>query len=263
MNSRFLLRKEIEMVQAVSVRDVETSRHVHKPVGDASLGPPNWRTNYFGKKSDGQLKNVPQAFRLDMPAEKVVKPHFHAVDQYQVFVSGTGNLGRNPAPTLCVHYVDHHTGYGPIVAGMGGFSYFTFRARSDSGAVYLEDPGFRERLKPTKKRHHNVGNIVLSIGPVMSTREAVREDPVIDAEADGLHSVLLRAGAGMTVSCPNPKGSGGQFVFIVNGDLVVNGSPYPLYSIIWIDAGDPALQAQAGPNGVEALVLQFPEAVAE
>lgn len=245
-------------MQAISARDVEASRHIHKPDGDVSMGPPNWRTNYFGKKSDGQLRNVPQVFRIDMPSEKIVKSHFHAVDQYQVFVSGSGNLGRNAIPTLCVHYVDHHTGYGPIVAGVGGFSYFTFRARTDSGAVYLETPGYRERLKPSKKRHHSVSNIVLSIDPVMAAREVVQAETVISAEEDGLCSVLLRAGAGMTVTCPDPQGSGGQFVFVVNGDLMVDDNLYPQYSVIWVDANDAALRCQAGPNGTEALILQFP-----
>jgi hypothetical protein len=244
------------MVQAVSINDVAGKR---RQLLGGSGGEPNWQTGYFGKKAeDGKVKNAPQAFRIDMPANKVIKPHFHEVDQYQVFVAGTGKFGRDDASTVAVHYADHYTGYGPIVAGPGGFSYFTLRAQTDTGAVYLHNDGFREKLKPSRKRHHTVTSVGLSIEPVLATRETVSIEPLFEADTDGLACFMLRVGAGKETVCPDPKGSGGQYIFIVNGDLVLGEQSYPPYSMVWVAADDGALAFKAGPSGAEVLVLQYP-----
>lgn len=68
----------------------------------------------------------------------VVDTHYHAVEQWQVFVDGSGTLGRHSALPGALHYVDRYTGYGPIVAGPRGLTYFTIRAMSDPGAQFLD-----------------------------------------------------------------------------------------------------------------------------
>src|SRR5262245_6237067 len=132
------------MVQAISGDVALKGRRVIKSRG---TGEEHWRTDFLGKQGDGTIKeHQPQAFLIEMSANEVIVPHFHEVDQFQVFVSGSGNVGRaaEAHQPLMVHYADHHTGYGPINAGPHGYSYFTLRAKSDPGATYLHNPGYRE-----------------------------------------------------------------------------------------------------------------------
>ena len=175
------------MVQAITGERALKGRRIIKSGG---TGGEHWRTDFLGKRSDGEIRDhQPQAFLIEMQANEVIVPHFHEVDQFQVFVSGSGSLGRDrdAAQPLTVHYADHHTGYGPINAGPQGYSYFTLRARSDSGAVYLHQPGYREKLKPSRKRHGTASGLTLSTEPVLLERkEAAIERLLQDLDgADG------------------------------------------------------------------------------
>ena len=153
------------MVQAVAGEQALKQRKV---VTSGGTGAQYWRTNFLGKRGDGQLsEDQPQAFLVEMSANETIVPHFHEVDQFQIFVAGSGGMGRNAAAPLVVHYADHHTGYGPINAGPQGYSYFTLRAKSDPGAHYLHKPGYRDLLKPSLKRHATVSGVALSTEPVL------------------------------------------------------------------------------------------------
>ncbi len=225
----------------------------------SGTGEQHWRTDFLGQRSDGQIKDTqPQAFLIEMSANEVIVPHFHEVDQFQVFVAGGGGLGRNNdiANPITVHYADEYTGYGPINAGPNGYSYFTLRARSDSGAVYLHQPGYREKLKPSKKRHFAV-NVTLSTEPVLMTRATVALEPLAEQDGDGPCAFILRAGAGMAATGPDPKDTGGQYYLVANGALEREGQSYPVWSTIFVDAGEAPLAVQAGPKGLETLILQF------
>jgi hypothetical protein len=248
------------MVQAMAGEQALKGRRVVKSLG---TGEEHWRTDFLGKRSDGEIKDhQPQAFLIEMKADEVIVPHFHEVDQFQVFVAGDGSLGRNneAAQPLSVHYADHHTGYGPINAGPQGFSYFTLRAKSDSGAVYLHKPGYRERLKPSRKRHGIAPGLTLSTEPVLMERKEVTVEkllPELDG-TDGLAASLTRMGPGMTLAAPDPAGSGGQYCLVVNGSLELDGASYPSWSTLFVAAGDALLELRAGAKGLEALLLQFP-----
>ena len=61
-----------------------------------------------------------------------------------------------------MRYPNHHTGYGPILGGAQGFSDFKLRPQTDSGAVKIDKLGYRENLKPSKKRHCLVNLVVKS-----------------------------------------------------------------------------------------------------
>ena len=73
------------------------------------------------------------------PEDIVVRPHFHQVDQFQVFTGGDGHIGRHAIKPTFVHYVDAYKPYGPIVSGPLGFQYVTIRASGDPGPQYMPD----------------------------------------------------------------------------------------------------------------------------
>jgi hypothetical protein len=192
-----------------------------------------------------------------MQANDRILPHFHEVDQFQVFVAGRGGLGRGAfEPPVTVHYADRYTGYGPLDAGPQGYSYFTLRANTDPGPVYLHSPDYRQKLKPSKKRHAAV-QLALSTAPVLAHRSEVALEPLIEGHDDGLAAWLLRAGAGASVTGPAPGGSGGQFFLVLNGSLELQGASYPTWSTLFLDAREDPLQCRAGPAGCEVLLAQF------
>src|SRR5690348_13864030 len=100
------------MVQAVSSEIAKRNRQQETTRGSQRT---QWRIEYLGTRSN-KIEGEPQAFIAEMDANGTVKPHFHQVDQFQVLVDGSGTLGRSPAPVIALHYADHHTAYGPIVA---------------------------------------------------------------------------------------------------------------------------------------------------
>jgi len=246
------------MVQAVAGANALKARRLVKSNG---TGEEHWRTDFIGQRGEGVTREEPQAFLIEMSANEVIVPHFHEVDQFQVFVSGSGSLGRQAAAgPIAIHYADHHTGYGPINASAQGFSYFTLRARTDPGAVYLHKPGYRERLKPSKKRHGVADGISLSTEPVlMSRKELAVEHLLTDLDgSDGLAATLIRMGPRMSWTGPGPAATSGQHYLVINGSIELRGEEYPAWSTVFVPHTDPALEVHAGHKGLEVLVLQYP-----
>ena len=245
------------MTIAVTAAQAASGRRVVKSTG---TGEEHWRTEYIGKRMD-QVQETPQAFLIEMSPNEVIVPHFHEVDQFQVFVAGAGSLGRDTHPVrpLAVHYADHHTGYGPITAGAQGYSYFTLRARTDSGAVYLHKPGYREKLKPSRKRHHTAPDIVTSTEPVLLARREISRETLFSDNDSALGSWMLRLGPHMQTAGPDPRGSGGQYYLVVNGSLLVDGKSCAAWTTIFVGPEDAALPLRAESRGAEVLLMQFSE----
>jgi hypothetical protein len=93
---------------------------------------------------------APVAFLIEQSPDSVVQSHFHHNDEFQVVVAGSGLIGRNPVAPVSVHYAGGYTGYGPVVAGPKGITYFTLRPRYEAGALYLPDD------RPAMKRAPSV-----------------------------------------------------------------------------------------------------------
>lgn len=245
------------MIQAVNHEVAIKSRRT----GTSSNGQRRWYTDLIGKQKVDQVEDGPQSHYTEMDVNGVIVPHFHQVSQFQIFVSGTGSIGRNALPLIGLHYADHHTAYGPINAGPNGLGLFTLRAQSDPGAIYLSKPGYKEKLKPSKKRYLLAENIALSTECVLQHRAEVTLESVLDKDADtsdGLGAGMLRMGAGMKATGPDPRLTGGQYYLVLNGSMQLGGENYPTWSLAFADRTDAPVEVGAGPGGLEALVLSFP-----
>lgn len=190
---------------------------------------------------------------LVTPSGKI-RPHFHAVDQFQVVVAGGGHMGNHGLHPISVHYTDAYTPYGPILAGPKGISFFTLRARTDGTSIY-NMPESRHEIKGRSGRE------VIFETEVKAPETLYRNDVAVEQpfapHNDGLAAWVIRAGPKMQVSAPSPKG-GGQIALIVSGDAQHGEKQMPLWSCISLTPGDPPLHLTAGASGMEALILQFP-----
>jgi len=197
-----------------------------------------------------------------MCANETILPHFHGVAQFQIFPSGSGLLGKNEVRPLMLQYKDHHSAYGPLVAGPHGLTFISLRNRTgDSHPVYLSKPGFREKLKPSKRRNWVSPNIPLSTEAVLQFRQDIAWEPVYDPAkiTDEMSAHLIRLGGRVSTTVPDPKLGGGTYLFVANGDLEIQGKSLPRWSMVFVEPSEDAVEIRAGNKGLEALVMQFPK----
>ena len=249
------------MIQALSGTEALARRQAVKSAG---TGLVHWGASYFGPRHSNAAANVigpdPQSLCTDMAPGEVIKAHFHCVSQFQIYAAGAALLGRHPVQPIIVQFLDHHTAYGPITASPQGFSFFAMRTKTDSGPVYLDKPGYKEVLRPSKRRSPLSAPLVLSTEPVLENRTEAGFEPLFPEAQyeDGLSAHLLRLGKGMSQLAPDPDAAGGHYLFVVNGSLVREGRDYPRWSMILAQPGDERINITAGDKGLEVLVMQFP-----
>ena len=233
-----------------------------QPVNSPGTGIEHWGSSYFGPRySTAEVSAQPQALMTQMSANETILPHFHGNTQFQIFPSGSGVMGKGEVQPLMLQYKDHHTAYGPLVAGPHGLTFIALRNRTgDSAPVYLSKPGYREKLKPSKRRNWMSSHIGLSTRPVLQFRKEIAWEPVFEPQKidDELAAHLLRLGGGMSTMGPDPKSGGGYYLFVANGSLEAQGRTLPAWSMIFVESNENAFEIKAGRNGLEALVLQFP-----
>ncbi|WP_231508813.1 hypothetical protein [Pseudomonas viridiflava] len=189
-------------------------------------------------------------------------PHFHGVSMFQLFIAGSGTLGNRGQvlEPLTVQFKDHHTAYGPIVAGPQGLSFVAMRMYTgNSQPVYLSEPGYRDHLRPSKRRHLTSERIKFSIAPVMKDRDEAIWEPLFEDETDGLRAQVLRLGANMTVEGPPPGAASGYYIFVGNGSVLHSDEELPLWSMIVVEPTEEKFEIRAGSEGAEVLVLQYPQ----
>jgi len=234
-------------------------------VTSRGTGLVHWSAEFFGPRdttmpatAEGAM--TPHALVTDMSPDEIILAHFHGVAQFQIFSGGTGRMGRDEVRPLVVQFKDHHTAYGPVVAGPLGLTFFAMRMQAfDSAPVYLNKPGYREKLKPSRRRNLLSPPVVLSTAPVLKHRTEIACDSVYaERYDDGLSAHILRLGAGMTTMSPRPQDGGGLYLFVVNGSLDRDGELLPLWSMIVLERADDAIEIRAGADGLEVLLLQFP-----
>jgi hypothetical protein len=213
-----------------------------------------------GTYVEGNEKNddgMPQGFLVEQPPGSVTPPHFHEVNQFQVFVGGDGRIGKHDAAPVSVHYASGHTPYGPIAAGAAGVDYFTLRAGFDPGAKYM--PAQRAKLRPGPRRSRMAANIPATDAVTLAGRGSPVLDVILEPETDGLQAHLLRLGANGTAVLPDPAGGGGQYLVVINGTLSRDGDALDRLSCLFVSRDEQPLSATAGPDGLELLILQFPD----
>lgn len=196
----------------------------------------------------------PTVFLVEQPPHSVLAPHFHMQNQFQVVKDGSGTLGPHAVGPGSVHYAGAFTGYGPLVAGPEGLSYFTIRAVYETGANFL--PAARDRLRRGPKRHaQGPVHEPLSIAALRGLASA-RRVPLI-ALQDDLEAYALQLPPLAQLETSQPGGSG-QFQLVLSGALETPQGRLDAWESCYLSPGEEAAGCAAGESGLHLLVLQMP-----
>jgi hypothetical protein len=199
----------------------------------------------------------PQAFLVEQTSNWTLPTHFHQEHQFQVFVAGGGSIGKTPIEPLSVHYASPHSGYGPLISGDGGISYFTLRAVGDTGAWYLPEQREHLLLRIKKQQAHAAPASQVNLEQLRTLPQPVQET-LIEPHASGLAAWLVRLAAHQSNSAPtHSEASGGRFYVVTQGSLLSNGDELAALATIFVTSEE-RLELRSGKDGLEVLVLQFP-----
>lgn len=219
-------------------------------VGREYIGSaPKPGTAGYGKDIAGD--GHPQAYLVMQPPNSVTRPHFHQTNQFQVFVDGSGRVGKLRADPLTVQYAGANTPYGPIVAEDAGIHYFTLRQEWDSGAKYL--PAKRDLLVKGRQRQ-----VVGTAAPAAIPAAGTSEEVLIAPEADGLLALALCLAPGTTATLPDAGDGGGQYHLVLAGSLQRDEEALGPLSLEFASPDQGAVTVDAGPQGLALLLLRFP-----
>lgn len=202
----------------------------------------------------GSPETGPQAFLLEQGASLYTGPHFHVVNQYQIFVRGSCRLGRRDVRAPFAHWVDPYTTYGPIVPGPDGVAFYTLRM--DGGDTQHYMPASRH-----EKRHRSGRNLCVLSGTEEIWRQHVpagmsRVAAAFGPAADGLATYIVKAGPGAVLDLPD-CGAKGQYWLVLQGAITVGGRCHEAGSV-GLRTGNQPWRGVAEQSDTVLVVATFP-----
>ena len=234
------------MPQIAAYDDVKAMRKQREIPGGYA-----WRTNFMSASESE--RDAPVAFLAEGTARRVIRPHFHDTDQFQVIVSGGGVLGKHQLAMHAVHFSRARTPYGPIVAGAEGLGFLTLRPQWDRGAQYMPDSRDKLAAVPHRNPWQTTGL------PDFSGSAAVNVHAFAEIRDErGLACYALSLKPHAAVAAPDPSTGNGQYIVVTKGSLEFMQKEYKAISIAFVKPHEAALQLVAGADGLEALVMNFP-----
>jgi hypothetical protein len=213
--------------------------------------------DYFGSSTERVAG--PQAFLIETyPPNSKTAAHFHSTDQFQIFFPAQGAYyQRTDIRSPLVHYSDAYTTYGPFGSGEAPMSLYTLRRQASQITGYM--PKDRDKLVRRGWR-----NIHVDLGPELEQRAVPgtsRVSTLIEPQDDGLAAYLVSAGPNTAEAEPPPnhEQATAQYLYVLDGQLVLGDRPYGPRSLGWrtLDAPLPVL-ASSEESGFTLLILQFP-----
>lgn len=235
---------EASIMRAVATTET-TDKELKRAGGVGTL------RNYIGEP--GSMEAGPQAFLVERPYPNPrVAPHFHDIDQFQVIVAGDGHMGKKEVKPITFQYADAFTPYGPIFGRDDGISFFTLHAVASGG--YFPMPGSRQYM-PGRAGRNIAATFDIEREP-LAAHEVARE-PLMEPEADGVYAEGLRLGAHASTIGVTPD-AGCQYYLVCTSSLIQDGKTLSAKSLIHVAPGEDTPRLQAGPEGANVLVMQFP-----
>lgn len=196
----------------------------------------------------------PTVFLAEQPPDYTLQTHFHRQNQFQLFVEGTGTLGRVPVDAVTVHYAGAYTGYGPLLSGPQGLKYFTIRPVFDTGFIPATEA--REKMVRGPKRHAQASLGVPWSEEQLAALKSVEDHFAIPPEL-GLAARHLRLPPHARWQLTHVADSTGAFLFVLSGTAVAAGRQLSPWESVFASA-DETLDVVAGDSGAELVALHVP-----
>jgi rubredoxin len=214
-----------------------------------------WRSDFIQRPEDKSI-DTPMAFLAEGSAHRVLRTHFHIVDQFQVIFNGAGSMGRTPVSPGAVHFSRAYTPYGPISYSDEGLGFVTLRAHRDPGAQYL--PESREVLD--KVDHRTPWQVTAVPDFDIDPGERGVAMKAIDGVKDehGLAAFSVKMNPGAKAYAPDPSKGDGQYIMVMKGGVIHDGKLKNGLAIIWVSRNEGPFELVAGPDGMEGIILNFP-----
>jgi hypothetical protein len=220
-----------------------------------------WRST-FTEKNPG----MPQILLVEQSPRAELLPHYHASDQFQIFIEGEGKLGKHDVRPVSVHYTNSYTGYGPIVAAEGGIQYFVLRPSFDvlGFGQYLHKLELREKLREHNgRRRVMMADVELKSANQLTALRGASANRLFGIQRgqvdEGLLAEVIELGAGVEYTAADPREGGGQVVLVLAGTLVHEAGELGVRSALAVTCDEAAVTFTAGGQGLQALILQYPK----
>lgn len=187
------------------------------------------------------------------------RAHFHKVDQFQVVVDGSFKIGRHAVTPYSIHFARAYTAYGPLVSEGPGFTFLVMRARRDSGPQHLPDATEQLKSVPGRKPWQVSAPVHFPDESARGSLADVTVQPVGAVRDDhGLaaYTLILRPDA--CTSAPDVGRGAGQYVLVVKGSLLHDGKEHRALALVFVKPQEAPYRIQAGPQGLDAIILNFP-----
>ena len=188
--------------------------------------------------------------------------HFHMRDQFQVVVAGKCKIGRHNLAPYCVHFTRAYTPYGPLVNDGSGLTFFVMRPHWDEGARHVPEEQDRLKQMPDRQPWQISRSVTF---PALQTGTAA-SDMVLQAVPDvkdehGLAAYALSMKPSAKAYAPDPSHGDGQYLVVVKGGLLHQNMEHKAWALVFVEPKERPFQLQAGSEGLEAIVLNFPRAM--
>jgi rubredoxin len=214
-----------------------------------------WRTDFI--KRGKEDPDGPVAFLAESTPKRVLRSHFHECDQFQIIALGGGTLAKHKLAFGGVHFSRAFTPYGPITNGDQGIGFITLRTKRDPGAGAQFVPDSSEKLKAIKNRDPWQVTEMPKFQALKNGEDStvMPFEQMKDDRGLAGYAVTVRANTRIAAPAPSPDG---QYIIVTKGSLFDEGKEKKGLSVIWVGGGEKPFQLQAGAEGLEAVVLNFP-----
>ena len=120
-------------------------------------------------------------------------------------------------------------------------------------------PASRDKLIKGNQRSLLVAGLESDSMEIRAARKSSTIETIIPEEADLLGAWRICLGPDQSMVAGHPTGSGGQYIVVSEGSMLHNGGWFPRLSVLFVTNEETPLKILAGKDGLDLLVLQFPE----
>lgn len=241
------------MPQVVAMSEIPANKVNQR--GNTLPGSPGaLSTTFFRATKD--TPDAPTAALNRYDGARYSNAHFHEVDQFQIIMEGSGEFGRHHVEPYFVHFSRAYTPYGPLQSDKDtGWGFIVLRSRLDSGAQRF--PWALEKLKQIPNRQPWQVTTKVSF-PAPTAGVSVQDVPEIKDE-QGLFTRTITMASNARTTAPDPSVGDGQYVVVVKGSLIYENKEREAPTVVFVKRDEPAFEMQAGAQGLEAVIMNFPK----